>query len=401
MALLPSSQYQIDKNGHRLADSAVTSLKHDDGKGVELPVDMYVVHEAAPDRDLPDLIRIDCTGLGGHELGGPDPWHICLRTDRHGQNIYGPSLTTTEEEVHHPMKWKRHMVALGLTKAMHEFLTLHYFASDSVTGWDELLERRLPAATWMKSDARRLMAIDMFGKSHIAPSHRRLPHLSWTTSISLLMDLLIGAGKTRYLNTRPHAHIHRNVFVRGFSAGSKLHFDRFQTTDWTLRSMDADSIKAMSTPCIYILVVSLLQELALRSSLIMSPVTIVQEVDGGLATFDTHEAEGVLEVETEEHPDPPPWRRSVSSEPRPREPSFPAHGPLLFLVDLPWLPSLASPLLFASTQSVHSGPLGLLRVLFLSLLPLCSLGSVGHSGPLSPLLCTCFHFSFLCFSSTA
>ena len=48
--------------------------------------------------------------------------------------------------------------------------------------------------------------------------------------------------------------------------------------------MDAGSIKAMSTPCIYILVVSLLQELALRSSLIMSPVTIVQEVDGGLAT---------------------------------------------------------------------------------------------------------------------
>ena len=34
----------------------------------------------------------------------------------------------------------------------------------------------------------------------------------------------------------------------------------------------------------------------------------------------------------------------------------------------------------------HSGPLGLLRVFFLSLLPLCSLGSVGHSGPLSPLL---------------
>ena len=45
MALLPSSQYQvilIDKNGHRLADSAVTSLKHDNGKGVELPLDMYM-----------------------------------------------------------------------------------------------------------------------------------------------------------------------------------------------------------------------------------------------------------------------------------------------------------------------------------------------------------------------
>ena len=72
LTLLPSSQYQvilIDKNGHRLADSAVTSLKHDGGKGVELPVDMYVVHEAAPDRDLPDIIRIDCIGLGGHDLG--------------------------------------------------------------------------------------------------------------------------------------------------------------------------------------------------------------------------------------------------------------------------------------------------------------------------------------------
>ena len=85
--------------------------------------------------------------------------------------------------------------------------------------------------------------------------------------------------------------------------------------------MDADSIKAMSTPCIYILVVSLLQELALRSSLIMSPVTIVQEVEGGLATFDTHEADGVLEVETEENS--PPWRRSDCSEPRPGEPSYP------------------------------------------------------------------------------
>ena len=223
MALLPSTQYQvilIDKNGRRLADRAVTSLKHDGGKGVELPVNMYVVHEAAPDRDLPDIIRIDCTGLGGHDLGGPDPWHICIRSDRHGQNIYGPSLATTEVVLHHPMRRPRHIVALGLTKAMHEFLTLHYFAIDSAAGWDELLERRLPAATWMKADARRLMATEMFEQSHIAPSHRRLPHLSWTTSFSLLLDLLIGAGKTRYLNTRPHARTHRDVFVRGFSAGS-------------------------------------------------------------------------------------------------------------------------------------------------------------------------------------
>ena len=74
---------------------------------------------------------------------------------------------------------------------MHEFLTLHYFAIDSAAGWDELLEKRLPDATLMKADARRLMAIEMFEQSHIAPSHRRLPHLSWTTSFSLLLDLLV------------------------------------------------------------------------------------------------------------------------------------------------------------------------------------------------------------------
>ena len=35
------------------------------------------------------------------------------------------------------------------------------------------------------------------------PSYRRLPHPSWTSCISLLLDLLIGAGKNRYLCSRP------------------------------------------------------------------------------------------------------------------------------------------------------------------------------------------------------
>ena len=47
----------------------------------------------------------------------------------------------------------------------------------------------------------------------------------------------------------------------------------------------------------------------------------------------------------------------------------------------PWLPPS-----LCHDPVGHSGPLGLLRVFFLSLLPLCNLGSVGHSGPLSPLL---------------
>ena len=77
-------------------------------------------------------------------------------------------------------------------------------------------------------------------------------------------------------------------------------------------------------------------------------------------------------------------------------------GPLLFLVDLPWLPSLASPLLFASTQSVipaHS----VYCVFSFSLSCLCAAWAQSvipaHSVPCC--LCTCFHFSFLCFSTTA
>ena len=77
-------------------------------------------------------------------------------------------------------------------------------------------------------------------------------------------------------------------------------------------------------------------------------------------------------------------------------------GPLLLLVDLPWLPSLASPLLFASTQSVipaHS----VYCVFSFSLSCLCAAWAQSvipaHSVPCC--FCTCFHFSFLCFSTTA
>ena len=82
------------------------------------------------------------------------------------------------------------------------------------------MAKRLPETSLPNADERRQTASDMFEKCHIAPSYRRLPHSSWTTCRSLLIDLLIGAGKTRYLCTRPHARRHREVFVRGFSAGS-------------------------------------------------------------------------------------------------------------------------------------------------------------------------------------
>ena len=75
LPLGPHSVLLIDKRGNQLTDRAVTSLRFEGGKDVDLPVDMYVVHEAAPDRKLPDIIRIDCAGLGGHDMTLVDQSH--------------------------------------------------------------------------------------------------------------------------------------------------------------------------------------------------------------------------------------------------------------------------------------------------------------------------------------
>ena len=57
-------------------------------------------------------------------------------------------------------------------------------------------------------------------KCHIAPSHRRFAHPSWIAGMKLMLDLLLGARKHRYLRSRPVEHRPAQVYVRGFSAGS-------------------------------------------------------------------------------------------------------------------------------------------------------------------------------------
>ena len=98
--------------------------------------------------DDPQLVNIDCTGLGGHDLGGFKDYDICLRTDKHRQSIYGPSVTPLEspgrDGTHHVT-----LVALSGSKAMHEFLVLHYLATDSAREWDVFLDSCLPRCTWV------------------------------------------------------------------------------------------------------------------------------------------------------------------------------------------------------------------------------------------------------------
>ena len=169
--------------------------------------------------DDPQLVNIDCTGLGGHDLGGFKDYDICIRTDKHSQSIYGPSVTPLES----PGRDGTHqvsLVALGASKAMHEFLVLHYMATDSAEEWDFFLDNCLPRCTWVRAGSRRALALHMYNKCHVAPSHRRFAHPSWIAGMKLMLDRLLGARKHRYLRSRPVDPRPAQVYVRGFSAGS-------------------------------------------------------------------------------------------------------------------------------------------------------------------------------------
>ena len=119
-----------------------------------------------------------------------------------GQNVYGPSLATVEDVVIEPCQSggtsTKHVTSLGMSKATHEFLTLHYFALDSAEWWERILGELLPNAHFPDAAVRRTFAYKMFIAAHIAPSHRRLPHPVWEDSLCLIADLLFGNGMVRY-----------------------------------------------------------------------------------------------------------------------------------------------------------------------------------------------------------
>ena len=87
--------------------------------------------------ELRKTLAVKCTGLGGADLNSPTPWDILVRTGRHHEEVYGPSLARLE----FPGAFNQEnvmYVGLGLTKATHEFVMLHYFATDSAQIWDDL-----------------------------------------------------------------------------------------------------------------------------------------------------------------------------------------------------------------------------------------------------------------------
>ena len=147
-----------------------------------------------PYLNLRKSLSVECTGLGGADLNSPDPWDLLIRTGRHHEEVYGPSLARLE----FPGAYNQQnvmYVGLGLTKATHEFVILHYFATDSAQIWDDLESMR--DLTFVHAPTRRAKALRALQKSHVAPSYRRLPHPLWTSCITMILRLCLGVMRAQ------------------------------------------------------------------------------------------------------------------------------------------------------------------------------------------------------------
>ena len=172
---------------------------------------------------FPDTVRIDATGLGGRDLLPPREAEIVIRSDQHGQNIYGPSMCTVEALQPSHLRGfagEVKVTALGASKACHEFLWLHYVATDSAPQWNLMMGKLLPSVPLPSAGVRRADALRMLRTVHIAPSHRRDPHHIWKDALRLILDLLLGHGKDRYLGRLKLRQQRTEVQMRGYSAGS-------------------------------------------------------------------------------------------------------------------------------------------------------------------------------------
>ena len=189
-----------------------------------LPLKLVVRPEHDIQRHLPHTLQVEATGLGGRDLTHPIPWDISIRSDKEGQSVYGPSLAPLEDTVFVNNNCggteTLQVSALGRSRAAHEFLVLHYFALDSAKHWDEVLSHVVPTVKLPGAKARRATALEAFSASHIPPSHRRMPHVLWTDSMTLIWTLLIGGRMGRYTGSPDTLVLDQRVEVRGFSAGS-------------------------------------------------------------------------------------------------------------------------------------------------------------------------------------
>ena len=171
--------------------------------------------------NLRKSLAVECTGLGGADLNGPYPWDLLIRTGRHHEEVYGPSLARLERPGLYNQQNVMY-VGLGLTKAAHEFVMLHYFATDSAQIWDDLESMR--NLTFVHAPTRRAKAVLALQKSHVAPSYRRLPHPLWTGCMTMILRLCLGVMRAQlaFCMRRSDAVVQRSRPEERASAGEEL-----------------------------------------------------------------------------------------------------------------------------------------------------------------------------------
>ena len=174
----------------------VKCLSHIPTKSV-VDSDVWVallVDTGLPFIELRKLLRVECAGLGGSDLGSPTPWDILVRTGLHHEEVYGPSLARMELAGVYDQATVQY-VGLGLTKAAHEFLMLHYFATDRAQIWDDLDATQ--DLVFPDAPARRTRAYKALLASHVAPSYRRMPHPLWSSRMTLIVRLCLGTARSQ------------------------------------------------------------------------------------------------------------------------------------------------------------------------------------------------------------
>ena len=112
-------------------------------------------------------------------------------------------MTTVESVTKCHIFGKTVATALGISKAAHEFLVLHYFATDSIIYWNSFIHEVMPLVPLPVPAVRRAEVVELLRRIHIAPSH-----------------LLLGFGKRRYFNMARVWQRASRVDIKGFSAGS-------------------------------------------------------------------------------------------------------------------------------------------------------------------------------------
>ena len=179
-----------------------------------------------PYLDLRKSLSVECTGLGGADLNSPIPWDLLIRTSRHHEEVYGPSLARLECPGAYNQENVMY-VGLRLTKTIHEFLMLHCFAIDSAQIWDDLDSMRY--LTFAHAPTRRARAF----RAHLWVWQS----CSWWRMSLLLLDrALLERWRLRLLSWRKNQvkERQRQLAEEAFKESPHLHWWRVHASHGNL-----------------------------------------------------------------------------------------------------------------------------------------------------------------------